>query len=412
LGTKAGKIRLIIAVGLVLVISLSGGCAPLPDFDDQLSSIVEPYRFSIINWELNTLLDGGKQSSLEEKVEAEPNQVTSYFSLVKRINTLKSEIKAVNTGNGSGNSGPMEAELSILEEQRAVLEDGVRKVLTRQIAETLAEQGIFNPVDKYLDLEFGFPPVNFRLEQPPHLLVVSPRDRIESIREILLEQSLTLEEMTAIEAEADGLGVSSLVLELGGFGGTYPTFVINDASLRFTVDTAVEEWLHQYLVFKPLGFLYLLDLTGVARNYDIATMNETVAGMVSKEIGAIVYEKYYSQYEADGSQSQGAGSGFDFNREMREIRQAVDTYLAQGEIELAEEFMEEKRQYLVSKGYYIRKLNQAYFAFHGTYADKPTSVSPIGQELKQLRNQSASLKDFLDTVTVMTSRQDLINRLK
>jgi len=79
---------------------------------------------------------------------------------------------------------------------------------------------------------------------------------------------------------------------------------------------------------------------------------------------------------------------------------------------LAEEFMEEKRQFLASKDYYIRKLNQAYFAFHGTYADRPTSISPIGQELKQLRNQSTSLKDFLDTVTVMTSRQDLINRLK
>ena len=284
--------------------------------------------------------------------------------------------------------------------------------MTRQIKETLAEQGIFNPVDKYIKLKIGFPPVNFRLEQPPHLLVVSPRDRIESIRQITLEQNLSLEKVEDIEAKVDKLEVSSLVVKLGGFGGTYPTFVVNDASLRFTVDTAIEEWLHQYLVFKPLGFLYLLDVTGVARNYDIATMNETVASMVSKEIGAMVYEKYYSQYEGDEKQSQGAESEFDFNREMREIRQAVDTYLAQGEIELAEEFMEEKRQFLASKGYYIRKLNQAYFAFHGTYADRPTSISPIGQELKQLRNQSTSLKDFLDTVTAMTSRQDLINRLK
>ena len=30
-------------------------------------------------------------------------------------------------------------------------------------------------------------------------------------------------EMESIEAEADKLGVSSLVVELGGFGGTYPT---------------------------------------------------------------------------------------------------------------------------------------------------------------------------------------------
>ena len=266
-------------------------------------------------------------------------------------------------------------------------------------------------MDKYIRLKFGFPPVNFILEKPPHLLVISPRDRIESIREITFRQDISLEEIENIEAAVDDLGVSSLVVELGGIA-TYPTFVTNDASLKFTLDTATEEWLHQYLVFKPLGFLYTLDLIGVSRNYDIATMNETVASMVGKEIGAMICEKYYPQFEIGDSQPPGAESEFDFNREMREIRRAVDRYLAQGEIELAEEFMEQKRLYLASNGYYIRKLNQAYFAFHGTYADRPTSISPIGLELKQLRSQSASLKVFLDTVAGMTSRQDLIDSIK
>jgi hypothetical protein len=202
------------------------------------------------------------------------------------------------------------------------------------------------------------------------------------------------------------------VVEIGGFGATYPSFVANDASLRFTIDTATEEWLHQYLAFKPLGFLYLLDLTGVSRNYEIATMNETLASMVSKEIGSIVYEKYYSWYEDGYNQNQGTGAEFDFNQEMREIRRAVDRYLVRGEIEQAEEFMEQKRRYLASMGYYIRKLNQAYFAFHGTYADSPTSISPIGVELKEIRSQSASLKDFLDTVAAMTSHQNLRDSLK
>ena len=230
------------------------------------------------------------------------------------------------------------------------------------------------------------------------------------MREVTLQRSISLKEMEEIEAEVDKLGVSSLVVELGGLGATYPTLVTNEASLRFTVNTVTEEWLHHYLVFKPLGFLYLLDLTGVSRNYEIAIINETLASMVSKEIGSIVCQRYYSQYE-NGNQ-QAVKSEFDFNREMREIRRAVDTYLARGEIEQAEQFMEQKRQYLVSKGYYIRKLNQAYFAFHGTYADSPTSISPIGVELKKLRSQSASLKDFLDTVAVMTSRQDLIGSVK
>jgi hypothetical protein len=180
--------------------------------------------------------------------------------------------------------------------------------------------------------------------------------------------------------------------------------------LQFTIDTATEEWLHQYLVFKPLGFLYLLDLAGVSRNYEIATMNETLASIVSKEISSIVYEKYYPEY--GNGVNQTAEPEFDFNREMREIRKIVDKYLARGEIEQAEELMEQKRQYLASMGRYIRKLNQAYFAWHGTYADRPTSISPIGLELKELRSQSASLKDFLNSVAVMTSRQDLRDSIK
>jgi len=87
-------------------------------------------------------------------------------------------------------------------------------------------------------------------------------------------------------------------------------------------------------------------------------------------------------------------------------------YVALVEIEQAEEFMEQKRQYLASMGHYIRKLNQAYFAFHGTYADRPAFISPIGLELKELRSQSASLKDFLNTVAAMTSRQELRDSIR
>ncbi len=71
--------------------------------------------------------------------------------------------------------------------------------------------------------------------------------------------------------------------------------------------------------------------------------------------------------------------------------------------------MDAQRQYLADNGYYIRKLNQAYFAFYGTYGDSPTSASPIGRELDTLRGQSASLKDFLDKVASMTSVANLDN---
>jgi len=351
----------------------------------------------------------GDGPSVTQEGEDELSQVREYFSLVERVDALKSEIEVLNTDGRQGDLASLKAELELLEEQQAAVAGVVGGIIKKQIEDTLAEQGILNPVDEYIKLETHFPPLNFKLEQPPYLLVISPRNRIDSIREIPLRQDISLEEIEAIEAEVDRLGVSSLVVELGGFAGTYPTFVANDASLQFVICTATEEWLHQYLVFKPLGFLYLLDVTGISRDYDIATINEAVAGMVSKEIGAIVYQKYFTQHENGNNQIEEAG--FDFNQEMREIRRTVDGYLAQGEIELAEGFMEQKRWYLASRGYYIRKLNQAYFAFHGTYADRPTSISPIGSELETLRGQSDSLKDFLDTVAAMTSRQDLIGSI-
>ena len=216
--------------------------------------------------------------------------------------------------------------------------------------------------------------------------------------------------MEDIESGVDKLGVSSLVVTLGGIA-TFPSFVTNDAGLEFTISAATEEWVHQYLAFKPLGFLYLLDLIGVSRNYEIATLNETLASMVSDEIGAMVFQEYYAPYENGVSPKREEDSESFFNREMREIRRTVDYYLLVGEVDKAEELMEQKREYLASEGYYIRKLNQAYFAFHGTYADSPTSISPIGLELKELRNQSASLKDFLNVVAGMTSRQELIDSI-
>ena len=408
--------KAVLTLGVILLmLGLGGtGCTTTPDFDQNLRAIVKPYDFSTIAWEIKTVPHELNQlifSRLGKNTD-EVQLVTSHFAVVKQIRVLRAQIQAINQGSLSGYLASLKEELAELEEQELANQDKVERILEKQIKAVLAEQGIFNPLDSYLRIKINLPPLNFRLEKPPHLLVVSPRDRIESIREITLKQDISLEEMTTIENEVDKLGVSSLVVELGGLGATYPSFVTNEASLSFTIDTACEEWLHQYLFFRPLGLLYALDLTGLAPNYEIATINETVASMASKEIGALVYEKYHSQYPKTPQPSQEEESGFDFNRQMRDTRRQVDHYLAQGEIELAEDFMEQERQYLAANGYYIRKLNQAYFAFYGTYADSPTSISPIGTELEKLREQSASLKDFLNRAATITSRQHLQDMLE
>lgn len=397
------RMGLIIVTTMMSLVWLGGSCTFTPNFDKQLKLIVKPYRLSIAGWEFGAIpIEVGKwlfRSS--QRTEDEVNLVAEYFTTIGQIKSLKTEIETVKTGDKQGDLASLQAKLDSLQAQKTAWDETVVEIIARQIKKALAEQGIYNPV---IRLKVSFPPLIFRLEPPPNLLIVSPRERIESMREIPLQSAISREEMEAIEAEADKLNVSSLVVELGGLA-TYPSVVSNETDMRLILNTVAEEWLHQYLAFKPLGFRYLLDLSGVARNYEIAVMNETLASMVSKEIGAIVYEKYYAQQENQPEPL--AKPDFDFNRKMREMRRAVDRYLAQGEIGTAERFMEQKRQYLADNGYYIRKLNQAYFAFYGTYADRPTSISPIGVELKELRQRSVSLKEFLETASAMTSRQEL-----
>jgi len=255
-----------------------------------------------------------------------------------------------------------------------------------------------------------FPPIMFRFTNPPHLLVVSPRDKIVYLDRMLLRQEMSEIDMEKLENSVDALGLSSLVVELGGFGATYPTMVADSTDINYIISTIVEEWFHQYLAFKPLGFLYLLDSTGIRRSQDIVTMNETLADMVSKEISSEVYTKYYLGKEPMKSDSH--TSGFNFNAEMRETRKKVDWYLSQRNIAGAERYTEERRKTFAEHGYYIRKLNQAYFAFHGVYAHDPASVSPIYEDLKQLRSKGPPIRSFIDRVAAMGSYADLRKALE
>ena len=394
----------------------SSGCQPSRSLDQQLQAIVKPYRFSIAAWEVHHILtktdsspgDGRSRSEAADK----PELVTAYFSLVDQIDALKKEIDAVRSGPRTACVTCLEEDLQALQEARRALRGTVEEIIGYQVREALRAQGIYNPADRYFRLRVSFPPVYFTLDRPPNLLVISPKERIESLREITLRQDLSVETMEEIEAQVEALGMSALAVELGGFGGTYPTFVLDDATVEFTLGAVAEEWLHQYLAFTPLGFRYLLDVLRISPDYEIATMNETVAGIVQREITEIALDTFYPEHGASEPSSGPPASTFDFNREMREIRVTVDALLADGEIERAAEYMEERRLYLATQGYHIRKLNQAYFAFYGTYAAEPTSVSPIGVEMRRLRSQSESLGEFLNHVAAMTSRQDLLESLE
>jgi hypothetical protein len=408
------KFRLLL-VALILITCISGSsCQQQDDFDRMINDIVGPYRFSIVEWELKTLT-GELEEIIFNGVDYTADDtlvVIEYFSLLGDISGLENQISYLKDEASDTELDSLKEQLEILKERRDSLKKGVEKILELQIRETLRQLDIYLGDDAAINIDF--PPVNFSLESPPHLLVISPRDNIVRMKEMILLQDLTIDEIDYIESEVEKLGYSSIVVQVGGMA-TFPSFVTNNSSLEFTLSTAVEEWLHQYLFFKPTGFLYALNLLGVYDDDNISTINETIAGIASDEIASILYQNYYAMYFEEGGQTDSEGvedTGFDYYAEMRNIRIEVDNLLANGEIEKAESFMEEKRLYILSQGYYIRRLNQAYFAFYGTYASSPGSVDPIGDMLWELREKSENITEFLEITSNIKNMEDLYSLIE
>jgi len=175
------------------------------------------------------------------------------------------------------------------------------------------------------------------------------------------------------------------------------------------------EWTHNFLTWHPLGMLYM-------ESPALRIINETTASIVGKEIGADALNSFYPQYvknEPAGLKNarpiQAAqADGFDFRSEMRETRVQVDALLELGKIEEAEAYMENRRALFVENGYSIRRLNQAYFAFYGAYADQPGGAAgedPVGAAVRQFRAESESLSSFLKRIAWVTSYEGLLKRL-
>lgn len=327
------------------------------DFDKNLSEAISGYEFSLAKLEADLLIDFfNKRENLGMSRKEEVKIVLAYFEGENKNKRI------------------------------------VEIILAKQIEEVLAGEGFFL-----------FPMVSFSIKSLPGFLVISPRNEIKREKEIHVIPGLSDTKKEEIEAKVDALGVSSYISDLGGTS-TFPIVVSNQASLRETIGIVVHEWVHNYLFFHPLGFKYALHFLGW-KNDDIATINEAVADIVEEEIGEIVYNRYYLPFENKDKKIVNA-STFDFRSEMRKIRQDVDSLLHLEKIEEAERYMEEQRIYINSYGYNIRKLNQAYYAFNGTYSS--ISVNPLTERVKDVREKSDSLKDFLDKIGKIRKAEELL----
>jgi hypothetical protein len=424
------KIKVSIKILLVLVISMlliSRDSLLAGDRVEQVRAFTRMIEFDYVNWTLNALFIKGEQASLginRYMSEARQEQILfDYLALVKQINDLQAQIEQIyadpNQVEPAVVAQPSLVKLRELKEKRQRLAPVCESILQEQISAVVAS----------LNLTVGgepIPPVLYHVTPLPLALIVSPRSVIRQDADISLLPDMTLDEIIALENKVEKeLDVSALVEEIGGIG-IYPTMVMSTTNLPWLVEVVSHEWTHNFLTLRPLGLNY-------ETTAELRTMNETTANIAGKEIANAVLARFYPEYapkpqptqQPKPTQPQPTNTptsipeeppAFNFGKEMHKTRVTVDKLLAEGKIEEAESYMEERRVFIWDNGYLIRRLNQAYFAFHGAYADavgeSAAGEDPVGPAVVRLRQNSSSLADFLNRISQMDSFDKLLTAIE
>ena len=288
--------------------------------------------------------------------------------------------------------------------ERRGLENAVEVAIAGRLDAVLRAEGVRGAVPVPGSV---FPPIAFELAASPRVLVQSPREVIQRRSTDLLRPDISVDEAIEIEQTVEGRDAtaSALVVASGGVAA-YPAIVAEDSTYAGTLAAVAHEWVHHYLAFYPLGIHYF-------DNRGTTALNETVADLVGDEVARLALDRF-----SDPTQSRDAASSRaprtarsagadDVNAVLRDLRREVDGLLAQGRIADAETRMEMVRQQLVSDGFRIRRINQAYFAWYGAYTARPDSIDPLGGQVREIRRRTGSLAAFLEVVRGFTARADV-----
>jgi len=391
---------------------------PANDTQAQVEARIGSEQFDFVTWTLDALGIKIGQSITSEQSYMTTDQrkqaVLDYFDLLDQRLSLERQINKVFADPNQ--TDPTTATLDLKNKEEAIrsrlvqMQPLVEGVIQEQVSAVYASEG-FTLGGQLV------PPIAFHISALPDLLIISPRDHIEIKAFANVSPGMTADEMEALESKMEkDLNVSAIVEPIGGLG-TYPTMIYETSNLNYTMEVAAHEWSHNYLTLRPLGINY-------DGSQELRTMNETTATIVGEQIGQELVARYYPELVPPPPPPKPTAdpnavptpkptpdpNAFDFNTEMHETRVKVDALLAAGKIEEAETYMEARRRVFVEHGYTgLRKLNQAYFAWHGEYnaGTGAGGQDPVGPAVVALRQKSKSLKEFLDRMSWLTSFKDL-----
>lgn len=412
-----------LALALAIIIAAGGDVPRLTGESDRVRFFTRDIEFDYPNWVWGATWLKIEQSALNAPYlfERGTNKqlIFEYLRVTQQLIQTEGSIEQIfadpSVTDKESTSAFLRTQRDELIAQQNSLAPFAESALQSQLSEALAGLGLTTAGQP-------LPPTLYHLSSTPLALIVAPRDHIHQIANVSVLPTLTLDEQIKLEDEvAQSLNVSTLVVGIGGVG-VYPTMVTETTDLRWMLETIAHEWTHNYLNVRPLGLNY-------STTSELRTMNETTASIAGHEVGNYVLQEYYPEMLASSpspdlisfnqsflpSNRFDDPPPFDFRAEMHETRVTADEMLAQGKIEEAEAYMETRRQIFWENGYLLRKLNQAYFAFHGAYADVPGGAAgedPVGPAVRALREQSNSLEDFINTIAWMTSFEELQEAIK
>lgn len=389
---------------IAILFGIQRSSVPIASEWQQLSRLTDPYSFDYIRWELGAISAKlgqhlwGDHAYLDESARSEV--VRAYFSDLGTAQALEQQIAEVF-------SDPMISDPQVASQDLRKQRDQLRADLA--VRQSQVEAILEGQVSAILiDLGFGtqgqlLPPMAMRFTIPPNILVISPRQTIRSelrlgLVPLTIDQAQALEQ--AIETSQD---VSALVIPIGGMA-LYPAMIMESSYLPWVIEVFAHEWLHHYLYFFPLG--QYLDFGS-----ETHPINETAADLFGKEVVRLVLARYYPEY-AVAPNVRVSQTGFDYFSEMRETRVIADRLLAEGRINAAEVYLEQRRAMFYRNGYPIRRLNQAYFAFYGDYqgggAPGAAGQDPIGPAIHAIRAASPDLHGFVVIMRGIRTRSELL----
>jgi hypothetical protein len=408
--SKISKIIWFLGLLVLFILPIPGSTVNPNQQLEQIRSFSRRYEFDYVSWINAVIFRKMKQASLNVSQYLSPQDereiVLDYLELSKQASQIETDLANTlsdpNLDHRDQRAEKIRGDLEEVTSGRERIAPFVEQILQSQINTVLTD----------LNMSLGgqlFPPVLFRSEPNSFALIVSPRDEIKQVANLMLIRGLTLDQIIQLEMSIeDNLDLSALVVGIGGVG-LYPSMVIESSNLDWLIHVIGHEWTHNYLTIRPLGANYYA-------SPELKTINETIADLSADDIQLRVFELYYQELVPEEPTAAPKPSDkpefvepppvpppFNFRAEMHQTRLEVDRLLAAGEIEAAEDYMESRRLFFWENGYQIRKLNQAYFAFHGSYAADPGGAASeegvdLGAQLRALRESAPSYQAFMRQV--------------